>query len=126
MTHASRASRTTRWWVSLVMMVMTLTLTTTRASETTSERDVLEDVVLTLERWVRAPASASTRGARVSDGVRVVATTRGAGRGVAATRNISVGELLVDVLWRSVCPWRARGMIESCGARSRGGKCRWM
>ena len=44
-----------------------------------------------------APASASTRGARVSDGVRVVATTRGAGRGVAATRNISVGELLVDV-----------------------------
>ncbi len=97
MTRASRASRTTRWWVSLVMMVMTLTLTTTRASETTGERDVLEDVVLTFERWVRAPASASTRGARVSDGVRVVATTRGAGRGVAATRNISVGELLVDV-----------------------------
>ncbi len=97
MTRASRASRTTRWWVSLVMMVMTLTLTTTTASETTGERDVLEDAVLTLERWVRAPASASTRGARVSDGVRVVATTRGAGRGVAATRNISVGELLVDV-----------------------------
>ena len=97
MTRASRASRTTRWWVSLVMMMMTLTLTTTTASETTGERDVLEDVVLTFERWVRAPASASTRGARVSDGARVVATTRGAGRGVAATRNISVGELLVDV-----------------------------
>ena len=52
--------------------------------------------------------------------VRVVATTRGAGRGVAATRNISVGELLVDVPLEKCVSVARRGMIESCGARSRG------
>lgn len=89
---------------------------------------------LALERWARTPTrrwDAAAReedaktAARVSESIRIVAEARGAGRGVATTRNVSAGELLAEVpLEKCLCAasarmdarlWRAIGASGASG-----------
>jgi len=99
----ARASSSSR---ARLARVLACVVVATRGARASDARADARARVVAFERWARAPTRrwdapanerAATTRARVSDSIRVVAEARGAGRGVATTRNVSAGELLATV-----------------------------